>query len=116
MNNREKGSRYEDIATAYLQDKGLVILEKNFRCRLGEIDIIARDGRYLCFEEIKYRASGKNGYPFEAVGKAKQRKIMQVAANYLKFKGIGFDTPCRFDVVSILGEEITWYKNAFGSF
>ena len=98
-----------------MEEKGYKIIERNFRCRTGEIDIIAMDGRYLCFIEVKYRNSTVNGFPEEAVTKNKQHIIYRVAMFYLKKNGIGFESPCRFDVVSILDEKITLYKNAFGS-
>ncbi|MBQ3968601.1 MAG: YraN family protein [Lachnospiraceae bacterium] len=115
-NNRSKGSRYENEAAAFLENKGIKILDRNFRCRLGEIDIIARDSDCLCFVEVKYRKTTANGYPSEAVGPAKRKKIYQVAEVYMKKNGISLYSKCRFDVISILGDKITYYKNAFGSF
>jgi putative endonuclease len=112
--NRAKGSRYEECAAAYLAQKGMTVLEHNYRCRLGEIDLIARDGAYLCFVEVKYRGNNRNGYPVEAVGRTKQRKIFQTAAVYLKQHHLPQDIPCRFDVVSIMGEEISHIPGAFG--
>ncbi len=114
-NNREKGSRYEKRAAAYLTKQGFEILEKNYRCRLGEIDIIAMDGSYLCFVEVKYRSSNTAGYPAEAVGAAKQRKIYQTALVYLKQHQLPLNTPCRFDVAAVTGEAVFYIKNAFGA-
>lgn len=101
------------MAEEFLRGKGLQILEKNFRCRKGEIDLIARDGRYLVFIEVKYRKNRGSGSSFAAVGKQKQRTIIRVALFYLIRKGFRDDVPCRFDVVGIDGEEIRWIKNAF---
>lgn len=115
-NNRQKGSRYEKRAAAYLAEQGMTVLERNYRCRSGEIDIIALDGGYLCFVEVKYRGEKRMGYPAEAVGTAKQKKIFQTAAVYMKHHGLPADTPCRFDVVAVMGEEITHIRNAFGGF
>ena len=70
-------------AAAYLKKKGYRILEANFRCRFGEIDLIARDGAYLVFIEVKYRSSLKDGDSLEAVNRRKQRKIIRVAEYYL---------------------------------
>ena len=70
-------------AAAYLKKKGYRILEANFRCRFGEIDLIARDGAYLVFIEVKYRSSLKDGDSLEAVNRGKQRKIIRVAEYYL---------------------------------
>ena len=101
------------MAAEFLRNQGLRILEKNFRCRNGEIDLIARDGKYLVFIEVKYRKNQGSGSPFAAVGKQKQRTIIKVALFYLIRHGFQDDIPCRFDVVGIDGEEIRWIKNAF---
>lgn len=113
-NNRARGSRYEERAAAYLTGQGMTVLERNYRCRMGEIDIIARDCSCLCFVEVKYRGGKRAGYPAEAVGKAKQRRIFQAASVYLKQHHMPMNTPCRFDVVAIMGEEISHIRNAFG--
>lgn len=122
MNKRNIGSIYEDRAAEYLQNQGLKIVERNFRCKIGEIDIIALDhsslndfdNRKTCvFVEVKYRAAIKQGQPYEAVDAHKRYKIIQTARYYSMIKGglIGYNI--RFDVISILNDEITWYKNAF---
>lgn len=115
MNNRKTGDIYEIHALNFLKDEGIVILQRNFRSRNGEIDIIGLDGDTLVFFEVKYRKNKKNGYPVEAVGSAKQRTICRVADYYRLKNRISANKLCRFDVVSIIGvtSEITWYKNAF---
>ena len=113
INRHELGSRYEEEAAAFLADKGFQILEKNFRCRLGEIDLIAREGRYLVFVEVKYRSSRGCGDPTEAVELKKQRRIVQTARYYLLTHGLGEDMPCRFDVASILDGEFRLIRDAF---
>lgn len=112
MNNRKTGSSYEKIAGEYLKLQGYEILEYNFRCRSGEIDIIAKDGEYLVFCEVKYRQNVGKGTPFEAVTIEKQKKISKVAAYYITRMN-NINIPCRFDVVGILGNEIRIVKNAF---
>lgn len=112
-NKRLVGSRYEKMAADFLTKQGVVIVERNYRCRHGEIDLIVRDGRYLVFTEVKYRSSNKKGAPAEAVDDHKQQKILQTARYYLYSRRYREDTPCRFDVVTILGDEIRWIKNAF---
>lgn len=112
-NNRALGSRYEQMAADFLKSRGAVVVEQNYRCSRGEIDLIVRDGRYLVFAEVKYRSSGRKGDPAEAVDACKQQRIRQVARYYLYSHRYGEDTPCRFDVVSILGKEIHWIRNAF---
>lgn len=112
-NKRALGGRFEELAAEYLTAKGLCIIEKNYRSRHGEIDLIARDGDYLVFAEVKYRRDDKMGDPAEAVGYYKQARIRETARYYLHRNRYGDDTPCRFDIVAILGEEIRWIKNAF---
>ena len=75
MNKREIGSRYEEAAAVFLQKQGFRILEKNFRCRQGEIDLVCREGKELVFTEVKYRSDVSCGSPFEAVDFRKQEKI-----------------------------------------
>lgn len=113
MNKRKVGGGYEEMAAAYLAEQGLAVLEKNYRDRRGEIDIIARDGRYLVFVEVKYRSNAKKGAPAEAVGYYKQQRIRATAAYYLYSHHLGENTPCRFDVISILGEYICQIRDAF---
>jgi len=113
MNRRAVGTAYEKLAGNYLKQQGYEILEYNFRCRMGEIDIIARDGEYLVFTEVKYRSSSRTGSPLEAVDIRKQRVISKVASYYCLTHGYGEGKPCRFDVVAIKGEEYTLIKNAF---
>lgn len=113
MNRRMLGSRYEEKAAEELKLRGYQILEKNYRCRTGEIDLIARKDGILIFAEVKYRAIENSGYPEEAVGIQKQKKISKAAAWYLTERRMSLETPCRFDVVTILGENIRIYENAF---
>jgi len=113
INKRAVGTAYEKLAGAYLMQQGYEIVAYNFRCRMGEIDIVAKDGAYLVFVEVKYRSSEKNGSPLEAVDIRKQRIISKVASYYCLTHGYGETTPCRFDVVAINGEEYTLIKNAF---
>ncbi|MDE5862960.1 MAG: YraN family protein [Lachnospiraceae bacterium] len=112
-NKRQLGARVERLVEAYLVDHGFEVLEMNYRCRQGEIDIIAREGDYYVFVEVKYRNSGKYGSPAEAVGASKQKRICRAAQYYLYHQGLGEFTPVRFDVASVLGEEITYLRNAF---
>ncbi|MCI8991481.1 MAG: YraN family protein [Eubacterium sp.] len=112
-NNRRTGREKERLAAQFLERKGYVIIQKNFRCRSGEIDIIAREGKYLVFAEVKYRGGSKCGYPEEAVDYRKQKQISKVALYYLKRKRYRLEQPCRFDVVAIVPHEIRLYRNAF---
>ena len=118
-NQRTVGSRYEQEAAAFLTKKGLTIVAQNYRCRAGEIDLIAREGQTLVFCEVKYRYDGGAGDPAAAVDYRKQQTIFRVAQWYLQAKHLPEDTPCRFDVVAMtgVGEElqIRWIPDAFGS-
>lgn len=95
-----------------MKKQGLQIVDKNFRCRSGEIDLIARDHEYLVFVEVKYRSSRSSGYASEAVNSMKQRRISRAARFFLLRYGYG-EPPCRFDVVAIDGQKIQWIQNAF---
>ncbi|MCR4741178.1 MAG: YraN family protein [Lachnospiraceae bacterium] len=101
------------MACGYLASEGLLILERNFRCRSGEIDIIAKDKETYVFVEVKYRRSSSMGFPSEAVDRKKQATISKVADFYRVRYKLSSDTSYRFDVISIMGSEIKWYKNAF---
>ena len=111
--SRAEGTWGEAEVANYLRRRGYTLLAHGFHCRFGEIDLIARDGSYLVFVEVKYRSSLAKGAPAEAVGPAKQRRIRQAASFYLYSKGLGLERPCRFDVVSITGNEILLIQNAF---
>ena len=113
QNNRAVGAAYEKRAGEYLKSQGYHILEYNYRCRIGEIDIVARQGGYLVFVEVKYRADNAAGNPLEAVTAAKQRTISKVASYYCLTHGYGTYTPCRFDVAAILDKQIKVIQNAF---
>ncbi|MFH2145012.1 MAG: YraN family protein [Candidatus Omnitrophota bacterium] len=94
------GKEGEKFAVEFLQGKGYKILERNYRCRLGEIDIIAKEAEVLCFIEVKTRTQDTYGRPYEAVNKAKQNKIGRIALMYLKENGLS-DIDLRFDVASV---------------
>ena len=112
-NKRETGTRKEELAADFLTRRGVKILERNFRCRQCEIDLIGMDGQYLVFVEVKYRKTARNGMPAEAVGHIKQQRIRYTAQFYLYSRHYHEDMPCRFDVVGILGTEVQLLKNAF---
>lgn len=113
MQKRAIGYEYERKAAEYLKEKGYHILKQNFYTKFGEIDMIARDGKYLVFVEVKYRSTKRGGHPLEAVDGKKQNRIKKAAQFYLLRYGYGENTPCRFDVVGILQEEIIHIENAF---
>jgi putative endonuclease len=96
------GQAGEDLACAYLQRKGLQIVERNFRCRGGEIDVIARDGATLVFVEVKERRGASHGAAIEAVTPAKRARVVRAARLYAAQRGCS-ESALRFDVVAIDG-------------
>ena len=113
MNRRQTGDRYEEIAARALLASGYQILERNFRCRQGEVDIIAMHKEYLVFVEVKYRRDGRAGFPEEAVDRRKQAVIIKTARFYMKRHGYDIFHPCRFDVVSVNGGCVKIIEDAF---
>jgi putative endonuclease len=95
------GKAGEEAAIEFLEGKGFRILQRNFKCALGEIDIIAKDKGTICFIEVKTRAGLNKGLPQEAITRAKQRKLSQVALSFLKSRNL-LDSSARFDIVCIL--------------
>lgn len=112
-NKREIGTIYENKACEYLSANGYEILERNFRCKMGEIDIIAQKGECIHFVEVKYRRGSNYGDPLEAVNYKKQCIISKVALFYTSKNKINEEIAVSFDVISILGEKIDFYENAF---
>jgi putative endonuclease len=113
MNNRKTGALHEEKASRWLTMQGAEIITRNFRCRFGEIDMIANHQEYLVFIEVKYRNNVAAGYPVEAVNLAKKKNICKVADYYRSINRISDNHPIRYDIIGICGQEITWYQNAF---
>lgn len=117
MQDKKLGRSGETLAVEFLKGRGYCILEKNFRAKVGEIDIIAKDGDTICFVEVKTRAAASHGSGFEAISGFKMRKLTQTAQWYLSRKNL-HDINARFDVVSISVTEdhkprIQLLQNAF---
>lgn len=112
-NKRSIGNAYEEEAAKYLQNRGYRIVDRNFYTKFGEIDIVALEGDFLCFVEVKYRKSRYAGNPLEAVNISKQRKISNSAKFYLMKHPRYRRFQMRFDVLGILGEEVRLIRNAF---
>lgn len=113
MNKRTVGTYYEDIAADFLTSKGLIILERNYRVRSGEIDIVAKDNQYIVFVEVKYRKTASAGHPEEAVNIKKIKTICKTADHYRVHHKLSVNQACRFDVVAIENTDIRWYQNAY---
>ena len=116
MQKKELGKKGEQLALRFLKKSGYRIIQTNYVCKLGEMDIIAQEKDTLAFIEVKTRTSTTFGPPQLAVNPAKQRQLSKVALNFLKEKKLE-DLNARFDVVAILlgprGEEIELIKDAF---
>jgi putative endonuclease len=107
-----QGRQAEQQACGYLQAKGLRLVDKNYRCRHGEIDLIMLDGEVLVFIEVRYRRSGLFGGALASIDMRKQRKLISTASHYLQAQGQR--CAARFDVVAIDGNgQIDWVPNAF---
>lgn len=100
MDRLQLGRIGEQAAVAHLEARGYRILARNFRCALGEIDLIAAQGDVTVFVEVKSRSTDEFGPPFEAITRLKQRRLMRLATFYLKGKS-RVDRPARFDAVSV---------------
>ena len=113
VNKRALGGEKEQLAASYLQKQGLSIIQMNYRCKIGEIDIVAKEKECLVFCEVKYRRNEEYGHPLAAVNSKKQHKITQTARYYMLTNNISEASEIRFDVVAILGYKITYVRNAF---
>ena len=103
------GSQGEDAALAHLEERGLVLVERNFLCKLGEIDLVMRDGAQLVFVEVRRRADRKHGGAAASIGPRKQLRMRRAAEYYLlRYPSL---PACRFDVVAIDGGELSWLRN-----
>jgi putative endonuclease len=107
------GRDAEERAVAQLRARGYTILERNFRCRRGELDVVARDRDQLVFVEVRSRADGRRGTALEAVSAAKQRQVARVAEAWLAAHPGAADRGCRFDVVGVTGSELVVVRDAF---
>lgn len=108
------GQQYEQLALEYLQHQKLQLVQQNYQCKAGEIDLIMRDSGTLVFVEVKYRASSAFGGAIAAVTPAKQQKLLRASRWYLQQNNLS-DTPCRLDVLAIDGQQpyqYQWIKNA----
>ncbi len=110
------GARAEALAAAYLEARGVAVLERNFRCRTGEIDLVARDGDTLVFVEVRLRRRSDYGGAAASIDARKQGKLLAAAAYYLARHAR--PPPCRFDAVlldALDPPRIEWLRDAFGA-
>ena len=117
--SRAAGTHGEALAAAYLRRRGFQLIGHSYHCRFGEIDLIAMDGKTLCFIEVKTRSNLSVGLPREFVTAQKQQRIRKTAAWYLMVKDL--DCPARFDVAEVYADgphpqkaaRIEYIENAF---
>ncbi len=114
---RDVGTQFEDLALAHAQKNGLRLIERNFTCRHGELDLIMRDREVVVFVEVRYRRSGAFGGAIDSVGPSKQRRLIKAASLFLQQHPDLSRQPCRFDVIALEGTaeaaRIEWLRNAF---
>ena len=106
-----RGDDGETLALQHLQRHGLTLVERNFRCKGGELDLIMRAGDVLVFVEVRRRAAGRHGNAADSITRSKQQRLVIAAQNYLQ--RYRHPPACRFDVVGIDDAVITWLINAF---
>ena len=107
---QRQGQHWENVAHDHLARAGLVLVEANFRCKMGEIDLVMRDGAALVFVEVRQREGMGHGGAAASITPAKMRRIVRAAQYYLqRFQRM---PPCRIDVVAIDGDQLDWLRNA----
>jgi len=115
--NQARGRAAEEAALGFLQSRGLTLLARNHRCRLGEIDLVMRDGDSLVFVEVRAREGSSHGGAAASIGPAKQRRIAAAARHFLMTHPRAAELPARFDVVAIAGPDGArspdWIRGAF---
>ena len=109
-----RGRHAENLAALFLQQQGLKLIARNYRCRFGEIDLIAREGKILVFVEVRMRASDRFGGAAASITAGKRRKLLRTARHYLA--GAAHTPACRFDALLVNGADnsVQWLQNAFG--
>lgn len=110
-----KGNHAERLVASYLQRHQLILVEQNYCCRFGEIDLIMRENATLVFVEVRMRSSDAYGGAAASITTAKQKKLLRTARHYIA--GTNAEPACRFDVVLLSGtngRDVEWIKNAFG--
>ncbi len=113
FSKKQLGDDAERAAERYLITHGLSLVERNYRTRFGEIDLIMRDGDALVFIEVRLRKNDDFGGAAASIGTHKQRRIAAAAQQYIA--ALRNPPPCRFDAVLIMGTKIEWLKDAFGT-
>lgn len=115
---RARGAAIEHIAAQWLRQEGLALVAQNHYVKGGELDLVMRDGDILVFVEVKHRTTTRFGHPLETITYQKQQRLVRAARLYIARNGIS--SPCRFDILGIIGKppdlEFHWVKAAFDTF
>lgn len=114
----QRGRHWEAVAADYLEDRGLTVLARGYRCRLGELDLVCRDGATLVIVEVRARATSSFGSALETIGPHKRARIVQATRHFLMRRTQWSDASIRFDVVAFDAIEtaepaVQWVRNAF---
>ncbi|MDX1266404.1 MAG: YraN family protein [Oceanisphaera sp.] len=113
-NSRTRGNEFERRAERYLLAQGFRLLERNYQCKLGEIDLVMSTGSTLVFVEVRYRKNSLFGGAAASVTPAKQQRLRRAAYSYMQSKGLNESKQsCRFDLVACEGSHVHWIPNAF---
>ncbi|MGZ3425510.1 MAG: YraN family protein [Polyangia bacterium] len=112
--SRARGALAEARAAELLQRKGYRVVDRNWTCRGGELDLVCLDGSTLVFVEVRARADARHGTPLETVVDLKRRRLIRAAEIYLHVKKRQ-DCACRFDVVAVTGDHVEHLEDAFGT-
>lgn len=112
-----KGGHFEQLALTWLQRRGLRLVQRNYRCAVGEIDLVMREHEVLVFVEVRFRGQGSHVPACETVDNRKQRKLVRTAQHFLLYNRQLSQLPCRFDVLGISASadqpHYEWIRNAF---
>ncbi|MCP5419245.1 MAG: YraN family protein [Gammaproteobacteria bacterium] len=115
ISNTQRGSAAETLACQFLEARGLTLVSRNYRCRLGELDLIMRDAQQLVFVEVRSRASSRYGSAAETINHSKRQRLIRTATYFLQKNN--YSLPCRFDVIAITQRgaalDLEWIKDAF---
>lgn len=115
--SKQLGAQTEELACHYLTQQGLRLITRNYRCKLGEIDLIMQDGEQLVFVEVRYRKQTAFGSSAESINYFKQQKLIKAASYYLQTHQLYNTQACRFDVIAVAKQtdsfKLEWLKNAF---
>ncbi len=115
----QRGAEAESVAQDYLEMRGLKVVERNYRCRVGELDLVLTDNEMLVIAEVRFRSNTGFASPQETVDRKKQAKLIRATQHFLQSRPALRQYPVRFDVVAVSGlgkaNEVNWIKHAFSA-